>query len=222
MATSHNKARLPANPTLKEINWYKKQLNWGELPPFYHMVSQSLSESENLLEHGFDTAIKRLLDKRNWNLKTLGGQEDHNGIIHCDNKPRIGLHQSFTERGFELSAYAYAGDEKIRHYVRDNAKMEFDVWDPATMEHVIRIGQLHKFIAFFFDNGDDADKALIIHAHKVVHDTVELLRRELNVQAYNGVSIKEFYKMCEKHHNAGGSEFALARLMEPDDYNHKE
>ncbi|SJN47684.1 hypothetical protein CZ797_15205 [Pseudoalteromonas sp. JB197] len=34
MPGTHNKAQLPSNPTLKEINWYKKQINWGELPPF--------------------------------------------------------------------------------------------------------------------------------------------------------------------------------------------
>ena len=37
MPNSHNKAQLPSNPTLKEINWFKKQINWGELPHFYHL-----------------------------------------------------------------------------------------------------------------------------------------------------------------------------------------
>ena len=98
----NNKARLPANPTLKEINWYKKQINWGELPPFYHLVASAISECEGILHHGFDNAVKRLIDKRNWNLELLGGHEDDNGMIHCDNKPSIALHQAFTDRGFEL------------------------------------------------------------------------------------------------------------------------
>ncbi|MFY8275457.1 hypothetical protein AAEU32_15145 [Pseudoalteromonas sp. SSDWG2] len=217
MAPSHTRAKLPANPTLKEINWYKKQLNWGELPPFYHMVSQSLSESENLLEHGFDTPIKRILNQRNWNLKALGGEADENGIIRCDNKPSIGLQQVFTERGYELKAYAYDGDKKIRHYERDNPKMEFEVWEPATMENIIRIGQLHKFIAFYFSNGDDADKALILHAHKVVYNTVELLRQELNVRSFTGVSIKEFYHMCAKSHDNQDFDVALSRMIQADD-----
>ena len=50
MPGTHNKAQLPSNPTLKEINWYKKQINWGELPPFYHLVASSVSEAEGILE----------------------------------------------------------------------------------------------------------------------------------------------------------------------------
>jgi hypothetical protein len=57
MPGTNNKALLPSNPTLKDINWYKKQINWGELPPFYHLIASSVSESEVILEHGFDNAV---------------------------------------------------------------------------------------------------------------------------------------------------------------------
>ena len=90
------------------------------------------------------------------------------------------------------------------------------------MENVIRIGQLHKFIAFYFSNGDDADKALILHAHKVVHNTVELLRKEVNVRAFNGVSIKEFYHMCEKNQGMHDFESAISRMIQTDDSDRKE
>jgi hypothetical protein len=76
MSRTHNKAHLPSNPTLKEINWYKKQINWGELPPFYHLVASSVSEAEGVLEHGFDNAVKQLINRRNWNLDILDGFED--------------------------------------------------------------------------------------------------------------------------------------------------
>ena len=76
MSVSHNKAHIPSNPTLKEINWFKKQINWGELPPFYHLIASSVSESEGILNHGFDNAVKHLIDKRNWNLDILDGYED--------------------------------------------------------------------------------------------------------------------------------------------------
>ena len=84
MPGTHNKAQLPSNPTLKEINWYKKQINWGELPPFYHLVASSVSESEGILEHGFDNAVKSLINKRNWNLDLLDGYEDDFGEIPKD------------------------------------------------------------------------------------------------------------------------------------------
>ena len=91
MPGTHNKAQLPSNPTLKEINWYKKQINWGELPPFYHLVASSVSESEGILEHGFDNAVKSLINKRNWNLDLLDGYEDDFGEIHTKHKPRIAV-----------------------------------------------------------------------------------------------------------------------------------
>jgi hypothetical protein len=213
MSHANNKAILPANPTLKEINWYKKQINWGELPPFYHMVASSISETEGILHHGFDNAVKRVLDKRNWNLELLKGYEDNFGAIHCEGKPRLALNQVFTERGFELWAFPYAKDTKVDKYVKDNRFLEFRVWDPHSMKNLIRINQLHKFIGFYFDRGDAADKALILHAHKVVHKVISFLQAELNIVSVSGVTIKDFYLMCEKDARICGDEIDIARIM---------
>ncbi|MDQ9091512.1 hypothetical protein RC083_07905 [Pseudoalteromonas haloplanktis] len=213
MSGTHNKAQLPSNPTLKEINWYKKQINWGELPPFYHLVASSVSESEGILEHGFDNAVKRIIDKRNWNLDLLDGHEDTFGEIYCVNKPRIALHQVFTDRGFELWALPYAKDATIDTYVKDNRFMEFKEWDPVSMKSLIRINQLHKFIGFYFERGDKADKALILHAHKVVHKIISFLQRELNVVKLDGVTIKELYQLCERDSRACSDEIDIAKLM---------
>jgi len=193
--SSHSRALLPDNPTLKEINWYKKQINWGELPPFYHMVAQSLGESEGVLTHGFDNAIKRISDKRNWNLELLGGYIDNSNIIHCDTPPRIGLYQLFTERGFELQAVCYAKEMEIDQYIRGNRLLEFNVWDPHTMKLVIRINQMHKFVDYYFEYGDDADRALIIHAHKTVMNLIKHLRSVVNVVKVDGTSIQQYYEM---------------------------
>ena len=65
MDKSGQRQQLPENPSLKDINAFKKQINWGELPAFYHLVAQSLGESEGLLSHGFDNAAKRIIDQRN-------------------------------------------------------------------------------------------------------------------------------------------------------------
>ncbi|MBB1293344.1 MAG: hypothetical protein ACJAVX_002178 [Pseudoalteromonas rhizosphaerae] len=219
MSGTHNKAQLPSNPTLKEINWYKKQINWGELPPFYHLVASSVSESEGILEHGFDNAVKKIIDRRNWNLDLLGGHEDALGEIYCENKPRIALHQVFTDRGFELWALPYAKDVTIDKYVKDNRFIEFNEWDPVSMKSLIRINQLHKFIGFYFERGDKADKALILHAHKVVHKIISFLQRELNVVKLDGVTIKELYQLCERDSRACSDEIDIAKLMLGEDHN---
>lgn len=213
MVKPHNKAELPANPTLKDINWYKKQLNWGELPPFYHLVAASVSEAEGIFSHGFDNAIKRITNKRNWNLDLLNGEELDSGEVVCEKKPRIALYQVFTERGFELLAFPYAKNKEIDQYVKENKLMEFIVWDPHVMRTVLRINQLHKYINFYFQRGDDADKALILHSHKIVYKTIEFLKKELNVTKIDGVSIKEYYLRAEKTADACEDELALAQIM---------
>ncbi|MAD89977.1 MAG: hypothetical protein CMK64_09760 [Pseudoalteromonas sp.] len=215
MARVNNKAKLPDNPSLKDINWYKKQLNWGELPPFYHLVASSVSESDGLFQHGFDNAVTRLVDKRNWNLELLDGYEDDNGTIHCENKPRIAIHQVFTDRGFELWATPYAKDKPLESdfLIKDNKFIEFKTWDPHSMKNLLRFNQLHKFIAFYFERGDLADKALILHSHKVVHKIIAYLKKEMNVIKVKGVSIKEFYQLCEKDSRVCSDEIDLAKIM---------
>jgi len=177
------------------------------------MVASSVSESEGILDHGFDNAVKRLIDPRNWNLDLLDGYETDMGEIVCEQKPRIALHQSFTDRGFELWAYPYAKDVTVDQYIKDNRFMEFKVWDPHTMKNLIRFNQLHKFIAFYFERGDKADKALILHAHKVVHKIITFLQRELNVVKLDGVTIKDFYQLCEKDSRACSDEIDIAKVM---------
>ncbi|CAM4154973.1 hypothetical protein [Pseudoalteromonas byunsanensis] len=212
MSRANSKAILPTNPTLKEINWYKKQINWGELPPFYHMVASSISETEGILHHGFDNAVKRVLDRRNWNLELLGGYEDDHGVIFCDDKPQVSLHQVFTERGYELWAFPVAKNVKVDKYMRDNRFLGFNIWDPHSMKGLLRINQLHKFIGFYFERGDTADKALILHAHKAVHKVISFLQAELNITSVDGVTIKDFYLMCEKENRTSSDEYDLARL----------
>ena len=198
MPSPHNKAHLPSNPTLKDINFFKKQINWGDLAPFYHLVASSISESEGILEHGFDNAVKRLLDKRNWNTDLVDDQEVNPGDMHNQSKPRINLHRVFTDRGFELWAQPYSTEEITDHYIRGSNFIDFKEWDPLVMKNLIRINQLHTFIGFYFKTGDKADKALILHAHKVVNRIIAFLQRELNVVKLDGVTIKELYQSYEK------------------------
>ncbi|WP_199608885.1 hypothetical protein [Flocculibacter collagenilyticus] len=209
---SSNRASLPADPKLKDINWYKKQITWGELPPFYHMVASSVAESEGLFTHGFDNAVKRILDKRNWNINKLGGHINNQGNIVCETPPRIALEQTFTERGFEMYAYPYAKDKKIDQYVKNNRLMEFSVWEPYSMKLIIRVNQLHKFIDYYFKCGDDADLALIQYAQKMVDDIINFLKNKVNVVEVTGVTIDKMYQLREQQF-ANDDEALLSTLQ---------
>ena len=211
--TPSGKFQLPANPTLKHINIFKKALNWGELPPFYHMVAQSLGELEGLMTHGFDTALKRIIDPRNWNIELLGGYVAQDGKIHCENKPHLALYQLITDRGFELHAFPVVRNKEIDQYVKNNRLMEYQLWDPHDMRVLLRINQLHKFIEFYFERGDDADKALIIHAFKSVNQVIQFLRSKLNITKVDGVSIRQYYDMVEKRVDNGSDAELIAILQ---------
>ena len=145
----------------------------------------------------------------------MNGYEDDNGNIFCDNKPRIAIHQVFTDRGFELWAVPYAKDKQLETdtLIKDNKFIEFNTWDPYSMRTLLRLNQLHKFIGFYFERGDVADKALILHSHKVVHKIIAYLKKEMNVIKVEGVSIKEFYQLCEKDSRICSDEVDLAQIM---------
>ena len=81
------------------------------------------------------------------------------------------------------------------------------------MKTLLRLNQLHKFIGFYFERGDVADKALILHSHKVVHKIIAYLKKEMNVIKVEGVSIKEFYQLCEKDSRICSDEVDLAQIM---------
>lgn len=198
MSGISGKYQLPADPTLKDINLYKKTINWGELPPFYHMVAQSLGESQGLLTHGFDTALKKIIDKRNWNIELLGGHIDKDGTIYCENKPRLAIYQLITDRGFEIHAFPLAKTKEVDQYVKDNRLMEFHVWDPYDMKILLRINQLNKFIDYYFERGDEADRALIIYAHKAVAKVIDFLKQEINLVKIDGISVREYYDLQQK------------------------
>ena len=188
---------LPDNPSLKDINWFKKENNWGELPAFYHLVASSVGELEGMQTHGFDNAIKRITDKRNWNAAKLDGYETPMGDIVVNKKPRVALYQAFTERGFEIHAFPFANDTEIDQYVKEHPLMEFKVWDPSSMRLLLRVAQLRTFIVHCFEHKDPADKALVFYAHKLVEKSLEYLKSHVDVVKVEGESIKEFYEDIE-------------------------
>lgn len=212
MSSPINKPVLPANPTLKDINKYKKQLNWGELPAFYHMIASSVSELESVQSLGFDNALKRVLNRHNWNLNLLDGYVDEENRVHVQSKPRISVYQIFTDRGFELHCFPYAKNKEVDQYIREHRLMEFVVWDPGTMKVLCRVNQLHKFIDFYFQRGDKADRALIFYAMKLIDDLIAHLKLELDIVKVDGITIRQYFDKQEKTADGDLDDFALTGL----------
>lgn len=216
-------AKLPDNPNIKDINALKKKINWGEIPSFFHLISSAVAEVEGFIDYGFDNAYKRIVNRKNWNYQLLGvGPEvdvskiDHIEQVEPLKRPKIALYHVFNSNGYELLALPYIKDTVIDDYRKDDPSMEFKTWDPSTMKTLVRISQLHKFIAFNLKSGDDADMALLIHAHLVVNRVISMLQKQVNVCKIKGMSIKDAFSMQHANPEQDAQEFLASQLVDFD------
>ncbi len=183
---------------LREINRLKRKITFGNIPAFYHSVSTSLGMAEGMLKYGFENSLDVLTDKKNWNIKNLGGSEDKLGDIICDNKPRMSIYKVFTKNGFEVHCVAWKGDHELHTDLVNHPQMDFKFWHPGSMKVVFRIAQLHTFIKMYFEHGDEADLQLIRCAHNIAEDFVDQLQPKFNVQKVYGVSVRNFFDFAEQ------------------------
>lgn len=188
---------------LRDINQLKKKINFGNISNFYHTVSTSLGMAEGMYKYGFENSLDILLDKKNWNLAVLGGRESKVGEIECENMPRLSVYKLFTPSGFEVHCIPWLKDKEFEREMHNVPEMEFKVWNPSLMKVVFRISQLHKFIIFNFEHGDEADLELIKYAHNITEAFVDDLSTKLNVQKVHGVSVKGFFDYAEKKMKSG-------------------
>jgi len=201
-----NRYKLPDNPTVKDINQFKKKVNWGEIPTFYHLIASAVGEAEGFVSYGFDNAYSKIIDRRNWNYELLGipqyidvDEVDHIEQIEPVKKPRLCLYHIFNVHGYELIALPYVRNTVIDEYRQYDPNMEFSTWDPSQMKSLVRITQLHKFIAMVLRNGDDADLALIKQAHKIVNNIIEHLAQHVDIVEIKGMTIKDAYTTQYEH-----------------------
>lgn len=189
-----HKYGLADDCTIKEVNAFKKQSNWGEIPAFFSLVSNSIAEVESYMSYGFDNAYKTIINRKNWNYDKLGRSPNANPhsleLLEPLTKPKLCLLHLFSETGYELLAFPYVNGKVIDKYAVGDPNMDFHIWNPATMKYLVRINQLHKFIAFTIKSGDDADMALIIHAHIVVNRIIEKLHNDFEIVGEKGTDIK--------------------------------
>ncbi|WP_286267165.1 hypothetical protein [Thalassotalea atypica] len=191
---------LPENPSLKEINAYKKKLTWGESSTLYQMATSSASELDELLTHGFDSGYKSILNKNNWNLKKLDGSIDEFGRIDVKFKPRVVLRHIYNEMGYELHCYPYIDGEIALLPMIDSPHCPFIKWHPESMRRLFRVSSLPNFAIQTVQKGDEADFALIKHIYVRVQELLELLKVHFDVIEIRGYNIAEFFKEVNKKH----------------------
>jgi hypothetical protein len=185
---------LCENPTLKDINAYKKKICWGDLPTIFHMAINSISDVDGILSHGFDSAYKRLFNQNTWNLDLLGSYTDDIGNVIVKSKPKIALHHVFDEQNYELHCYPIIDDEKINVLLLKHPQCPFINWMPETMQMLFRMSSFVSFMTYHAQGGDEADLALIKFAYYKVEELIDVLKDSFEVTEVLGHTIAEFYQ----------------------------
>lgn len=177
--------------TLKEINIIKKRLSWGEIPPFYHMISNAVADLEGIHTHGFDHPLKRLIDRQNWNLDRLDGIESAMGKITVQRKPRITLFSGFQEKSFEVHCAPISQGGPVFVYANGDPFIDFKVWDPGTMRCLFRLPHFKEFIAHAFAKGDEADQLLVNYTAQLVDELLDKLAIDIDIEERKGQSLPQ-------------------------------
>ncbi len=212
--------KLPEHPNLKEINAYKRKLNWGEVPAIYHMVASSVGEVDGILSHGFDSAYKQILDPNNWNLSLLDGERLPTGETVVKRKPQIALRHTYNQMGYELHCFPIALNEKVNRTLVKSPHCPFKEWHPETMRMLFRINSLPSYLFFTHENGDDADVALVKYAYLTVSRLIKILEEKFDIIEVRGYSIVEFYKEVDvrvRGSSTGYNEITSGLIETPDD-----
>lgn len=184
--------------SLKAITQKKKNMNWGEIPPFFHMVSNTLSDIEGMNVHGFDNAFKRIIKKSNWNLNRLGGERKLSGEVITNRKPKLLIHRRFVGNNYEIHCMPEINGEPLTLYRRDDPNIDFEVWDPSTMQCLIKLPDFVEFIRFAFTRGDDVDKMLVRHASDSINNILRELATDIDITGLKGYSIKHIIEQVEQ------------------------
>jgi len=185
---------LSPKASLKEINAYKKKVNWGDVSAIYHMFSSSVGDLDGILTHGFDSAYKQVLNPNTWNLTLLGATKAPDGSIQVKHKPQVSLRHEFNDMGYELHCYPVIDGAIITDKMLQNGHCPFINWSAERMQMLFRINSLVSFAIFCFQSGDEADIALLKYAHYKVEELIETLSESFQIVMVKGYSIAEFYQ----------------------------
>jgi len=184
--------------SLKAISQERKSSNWGEIPPFFHLVASSIADLEGMNVHGFDNAFKRLVKRNNWNLNRLGGEELLSGKITVERKPKLVVHRRFVGNNYEVHCMPEIDDEPVVLFSKNNPKIDFKVWDPSTMQCLIKLPDFIEFIRFAFTRGDEIDQKLVRYAALTVDNILKDLATEIDIVGLKGYSINHIIERIEE------------------------
>lgn len=194
-------SELSDNPSLKEINAYKKKLNWGDVPAIYQLAASSISDVDSILTHGFDSAFKQLLDRNNWNHKILSTQKSITDKLPHTIKPQVSLFHHISEQHYELHCYPIINEERVLETQIKNPASPFIEWVPEAMQMLFRLNSLVPFIVYTFQKGDKADYALVRYANSLVDKLITTLDQAFDITEIKGYSIAEFCKEIYRKHS---------------------
>ncbi|ASP49728.1 hypothetical protein [Cognaticolwellia beringensis] len=193
-------SELSDNPSLKEIYAYKKKINWGDIPSIYQLASNSISEIDGILSHGFNNAFTQLLDQSNWNVNFKTSESDIVGKVTTP-KPKISLYHNINEQHYELHCYPVINNESVLEAQYNNPRCSFIEWTPQTMQILFRLNSLIPFIVYTLQKGDIADYALIRYANQRVDELITLLSQSFDITDIKGFSIADFCKEVYRKHS---------------------
>ncbi len=183
---------LSANADLKEINEFKKKISWGEVPTVYQLTQNAISELDGLQNHGFDNAFKRVLEKNNWNLDLLQGKQTAHQEITVSIKPQLLLKHVYSEQNYELHCFPVIDGEKAIWPLVHHPQCPFIEWQPESMSKLCKVSNLVAFIQYAFNNGDQADIALIRYAHQKITQLIGVLSESFDIVGVKGYNIAQF------------------------------
>ncbi|TMM44772.1 hypothetical protein [Colwellia ponticola] len=185
---------LSQNANLKEINAYKKKINWGDVSAIYHMISSSLGDLDGILTHGFDSAYKQILNPNTWNLTLLGADKNTDGSLRVNKKPQIILRHEFNDIGYALHCYPAIDGQAVTPHMISQGNCPFNNWLPEKMQILFRINSFIAFAIYCFQSGDDADIALLKYAHYKVEKLIGILSESFEIITVRGYNLAEFYQ----------------------------
>ncbi|WP_133469522.1 hypothetical protein [Paraglaciecola marina] len=168
--------------SIKTITQLKKTINMGEIPNYYSLVANKLSELEGTFTDGFDNNIKYLLKKDNWQTGNL-----------INGKPQVSLIKHLNAYSFDLHCFPIINDEPQMLVKPYDPLSPFKEFNPAVLGPLLRIPNLQEFINITIRFGDEADLELLKYTHMLVEQLVTLLKQNILVIENAGASIEEIY-----------------------------
>ncbi len=185
---------------LKRLYDEKRQRTWGDIPPVFQMAFRSVKDTNSYGRHGFDTPLRKLLERHNWNLKKLKINKSHMGqwlITKESRRPCINLYMGFYLGRFEVQCIPVVSGREVDKYVRHHPMMDFLVWNPTETKTILMVNNIAEFIVYYFRHGDEIDMELIKAADRMINNHIEMLSYEFEVNKKEGSSIMDYFEFAK-------------------------